>query len=131
MNYDGRVFRVRSTSDNGEVDDATRFVYRQFGDRLTGSYRGGEIAEGHLLGCVDADGTLSFCYHHVTTGGELRAGRCTSTPTRTDEGRLVLKESWQWLTGDRSRGTSELIEVDPGDMPHPAPHDASPRPGAG
>jgi hypothetical protein len=130
MNYDGRVFHVRSNSDNGEVGGETLFRYRQSGDRLTGSYHGGEIAEGHLLGRVADDGTLSFCYHHVTTAGELRAGRCTSAPTRTDEGRLVMKERWQWLTGDRSRGTSELIEVDPGDMPHPSPHDASPHPGA-
>lgn len=110
LDYDGRVFVVRSNSDNGEVGDGTVFRYRQAGDRLTGTYAGGAVEEGHLVGTVHPDGSLSFLYHHRTTEGELRAGRCTSVPARDADGRLVLRERWQWFTGDRSRGTSELVE---------------------
>jgi len=117
IDYDGRVFRVRKNTENGEVGGDTRFFYEQTGDRLAGTYRGGAIDEGHLLGRVLPDGHLEFCYHHITVDGELRAGRCTSLPERTDEGRLVLKETWQWFTGDRSPGTSELIEVTPDEAP--------------
>jgi len=112
VNYDGRVFVVRDNSDNGEVGGGTVFHYHQTGDRLTGTYEGGLIEQGHLVGSVHPDGSLTFVYHHVTTGGELRAGRCESEPTRDDAGRLVLRERWQWFTGDRSKGTSELVEVD-------------------
>lgn len=111
IDYDGRMFTVRSNSDNGEVSGQTTFLYEQTGDRLTGTYEGGSIEEGHLVGTVHPDGSLTFVYHHVTTEGELRAGRCESTPERDSDGRLVLRETWQWFTGDRSQGTSELIEV--------------------
>jgi hypothetical protein len=110
LDYDGRVFVVRSNSDNGEVGDGTVFRYRQVGDRLTGTYAGGAVEEGHLVGTVHADGSLSFLYQHRTTAGELRAGRCTSVPDCDAEGRLVLRERWQWFTGDRSQGASELVE---------------------
>jgi len=111
IDYDGRVFTVRSNSDNGEVSNQTTFRYEQTGDRLTGTYGGGAIEQGHLVGSVHPDGSLTFVYHHVTTSGELRAGRCESKPTRDDAGRLVLREHWQWFTGDRSKGTSELVEA--------------------
>lgn len=111
VNYDGRVFAVRDNSDNGEVGDGTVFHYHQTGDRLTGTYEGGSIEQGHLVGSVHPDGSLVFVYHHVTTGGDLRAGRCESEPTRDDAGQLMLRECWQWFTGDGSTGTSELVEV--------------------
>lgn len=110
IDYDGRRFRGRSNSDNGEVGGGTRFHYHQRGDLLWGEYRGGAVEEGHLLGTVHPDGRLSFTYHHRNTRGELMAGRCESTP-RFEEGRLVLAESWQWLTGDQSAGSSEVEEI--------------------
>lgn len=112
VNYDNRVFAVRDNSANGEVGDGTVFRYHQTGDRLTGTYEGGAIEQGHLVGTVHVDGSLTFVYHHVTTGGDLRAGRCESEPMRDDAGRLVLRERWRWFTGDRTMGTSELVEVD-------------------
>lgn len=59
---------------------------------------------------INYDGRLSFCYHHRNTDGVLMAGRCESTP-RWEGDRLVLDEAWQWLTGDRSKGTSVVEEV--------------------
>ena len=119
INYDGRVFRGVSNSENGEVDGSTLFVYEQRGKMLEGSYSGGSILQGHLIGSVNDDDTLDFVYHHVNEGGENMAGRCHSTPETKPEGRLVLHESWQWLTGDNSSGTSVVAEVDAGtDTPH-------------
>ncbi|PEN11223.1 n-acetylglutamate synthase [Longibacter salinarum] len=117
MHYDQRVFRVRQNTENGEVGAETYFRYEQTEDRLTGTYAGGTIAEGHLMGRVFPDGHLEFCYHHVTTDAHVRAGQCTSTPHRDEDDRLVLKEKWQWFTGDQSHGTSELIEVDRDEVP--------------
>ena len=110
MNYDGRRFRGRSNSPNGEVGGETVFLYRQDGEVLSGDYSGGAIVAGSLLGRVRADGSLEFLYQHLNRDGELMAGRCESTPRRVD-GRLVLAERWKWLTGDRSSGTSEVEEI--------------------
>ena len=59
--------------------------------------------------CPIHDGCLSFCYRRRNTGGVLIAGWCDSTP-RWEGDPLVLRESWQRLTGDRARGTSVVEE---------------------
>lgn len=43
--------------------------------------------------------------------GELMAGKCYSIPHQSSEGKLILKESWQWFTGEQTTGTSELEEI--------------------
>ena len=111
INYDNRAFRGRVNTDNGEVSDETRFHYRQEGARLWASYSGGSVITGLLLGHVNEDDSLEFVYHHINVDGELMAGRCCSTPTIESDGRLVMNESWQWMTGDQSAGTSQVEEV--------------------
>ena len=53
-------------------------------------------------------------YHHLNAAGQFMLGQCLSTPECLPDGRLRFKESWQWLSGDRSAGTSEIEEVGPG-----------------
>lgn len=111
MNYDNRIFRGRSNSGNGEVDNQTRFHYRQEDDRVWAEYSGGQVVRGHLQGKVHPDGSLEFVYHHENSNGELMAGQCRSHPSHDADGTLVLKESWQWFTGDQTPGISEVEEV--------------------
>ena len=73
---------------------------------------GGAIVKGHLIARVTEDGKLDMRYHHVNTDGEIMLGTCLSTPGKSDDGRLMFKEAWQWLSGDQSSGKSEIIEVD-------------------
>jgi hypothetical protein len=61
---------------------------------------------------VTEDGKLDMRYHHVNTDGEIMLPTCLSTPGKSDDGRLMFKEAWQWLSGDQSSGKSEIIEVD-------------------
>jgi hypothetical protein len=110
MNYDNKKFRGRSNSANGEVSGQTVFHYSQKDNVLTGTYSGGSVQTGHLLGTVNDDGSLDFLYHHRNTEGLLQAGRCHSIPSMV-EGVLVLSESWRWFTGDASEGFSEVEEV--------------------
>lgn len=110
MNYNDRVFRGKSNSENGEVSGQTQFHYHQCGDSVWADYSGGEIVSGHLQGKVYSDGSLEFVYHHENIKGELMAGKCRSYPDYVD-GNLVLKENWQWFTGDQSTGTSEVEEI--------------------
>jgi len=111
MDYNNRTFRGRTNSASGEVGGETLFHYYQEGDRLTGTYSGGTVVQGHLIGNVLPDGRLEFLYHHVNTSGELMAGKCNSVPSEDAHGKLVLQEEWQWLTGDRSSGQSEVEEI--------------------
>ncbi len=111
MNYNNRIFRGRINSETGEVDAQTRFHYRQEGGRIWASYHGGQVVTGHLQGKAHPDGSLEFLYHHENTQGELMAGQCRSVPTFDANGTLVLKENWQWFTGARNSGSSEVEEV--------------------
>ena len=112
-NYDGRVFVSLENTENGEVDDQTRFAYHQNGFSVWADYAGGDIVRGHLVGTTDEDGRLHFLYHHLKTAGELRAGECNSIPQKLPDGRLRLRETWRWLNGDCSAGTSIIEEQAP------------------
>jgi hypothetical protein len=111
MNYDGRRFRPVTNTPNGEVNGETLFHYFQQDDLLTATYSGGGIRHGQMTGRVYPDGSLHFLYQHISDTGEFRAGECRSIPHALPGGRLRLHESWQWLTGDQSRGESVVEEV--------------------
>lgn len=111
IDYNGKVFRPVSTSDNGEVDGDTRFHYRQAGRIVQCDYAGGSVVAGHLVGVVDDAGCIDMRYHQVNTQGVLMTGTCQSRPERLPDGRLRLHETWQWTSGDGSAGRSVLEEV--------------------
>jgi len=108
---DGKTFRSVANSANGEVSALTLFHYRQQGDIVTAFYEGGGIRLGQLLARVLPGGQLDMRYHHLNAAGQFMLGQCLSTPRRLPDGRLRFEESWQWLSGDRSQGTSEIEEV--------------------
>lgn len=111
---DGRVFRSLSNTDNGEVGAETIFRYSQRGEVVAAVYSGGAIVAGQLLARMLPDGTLDMRYHHLNRDGEFMLGRCRSVPEDLPDGRLRYHESWQWLSGDGSSGSSVIEEV-----PHP------------
>ena len=110
INYDGRVFRPISNTDNGETSDETVFLYRQVGHILTSTYSGGRIQQGHLIGLVDEQGRIDMRSHQVNDRGELMTGICRSTPEVLPNGKIRLHESWEWTSGDRTKGASVLEE---------------------
>jgi hypothetical protein len=38
-------------------------------------------------------------------------GICTSTPEEIENGKIRLHESWQWTSGNQSKGNSMLEEI--------------------
>lgn len=80
-NYNGKSFRPISNSGNGETSNETIFHYKQIGNILTSEYSGGKIKCGHLMGLVDKNG------------------------------KIMLHESWEWTSGDKSKGQSVLEEL--------------------
>ncbi|MGV3610257.1 MAG: n-acetylglutamate synthase [Fluviicola sp.] len=112
MNYHNKKFRPVSNTENGETSEETLFQYHQEGNLLTCSYSGGQIISGQLIGLVDESGNIDMRYHQVNRKGELMTGVCQSKPEILPDGRIRLHESWQWTSGDCSKGNSVLEEVD-------------------
>ncbi len=111
INYHNKRFRPVQNTANGETSADTIFLYQQQGNILTSEYSGGLIVKGHLIGLVDADGTIDMRYHQVNDRGELMTGRCQSRPELLPTGKFRLYESWQWTSGDGSAGESVLEEL--------------------
>jgi hypothetical protein len=73
-------------------------------------YAGGDIVKGHLLGKVVDNERLEFVYHHLNRNGEIMTGQCTSYPEWNAEGKMLLREYWQWTCKDHSKGESVIVE---------------------
>lgn len=111
MNYHNKKFKPIQTSDNSETSEATIFEYNQTGNILTSAYSGGKIKTGHLIGLVDQCGKIEICYHQVNLKGELMTGTCVSEPEIMSNGKIRLHETWEWTSGDYSKGNSILEEI--------------------
>ena len=111
MNYNNRKFKPVQNTEYGETSEATIFHYKQEGEILTCEYAGGEIAKGHLIGIVDDAGNIEMRYHQINLKGELRTGICNSKPEVMDNGKIRLHETWEWTSGDKSKGSSILEEI--------------------
>jgi hypothetical protein len=111
INYDNRRFVSVANTDNGEVTSDTIFQYHQDGDLVWATYRGGSVVFGALIAKADDAGRLEMRYQHLNAAGELMTGLCRSTPERLPDGRLRLREVWQWTSGDGSRGESVIEEL--------------------
>ena len=110
INYHNKTFRPVSNSENGETSSDTIFEYKQTGNILTSVYTGGKIVSGHLIGLVDEEGNIDMRYHQVNDKGELMTGKCYSRPEIRPDGRIRLHETWQWTSGDMSKGESVIEE---------------------
>lgn len=111
INYDNRVFSSVCAIGGGELRTSTLFVCRQRGDVVWATYAGGRVVHGTLLARVLSDGSLDARYQHLDCHGEFASGRSRSTPELTCDGRLRLREAWQWNGHDRATGTVVLEEL--------------------
>jgi len=110
VNYNGKIFRPVVNSENGETSNETVFIYQQTGNILTSEYSGGKIIKGHLIGLVDENGKIEMRYHQVNQKGKLMTGMCKSMPEILENGKIRLHESWEWTSGDKSKGSSIIEE---------------------
>lgn len=110
IDYNNKIFRPVSNTDNGETSNETVFVYKQTGNVLTSEYSGGKIIKGHLIGLVDENGNINMCYHQVNNKNELMTGICKSRPEILENGKIQLHEKWEWTSGDKSKGNSIIEE---------------------
>ena len=108
---DGKFFQSIENSENGEVSSETIFHYHQNNEIVSADYKGGNIRKGHLLGKMFTNGNLEFTYQHINIEGNLMLGQCISTLSVLPDGRYKYHENWQWINGDKSKGTSQIIEI--------------------
>lgn len=111
FSYNNKKFRAVKNTTNGETSEETIFLYKQTGNILTSKYSGGKIVEGHLMGLVSPSGHIDMRYHQVNTDGVLMTGECKSTPEILPNGKIRLHETWQWTSGDKSKGNSIIEEL--------------------
>ena len=111
IDYDDRVFASVSNSETGDVGAGTTFHYRQRADIVWATYQGGAVAHGHLIARLQADGSLDMRYHHITADGAMKTGKCHSRPEILIDGRIRLREQWQWIEGGTESGESIIEEV--------------------
>ncbi len=83
----------------------TKFHYKQVGNILSSEYSGGKILTGHLIGLEDKDGNIYVKYHQLMTG------ICKSKPEILNNGKIRLHKTWEWTSGDRSKGNSIIEEL--------------------
>jgi hypothetical protein len=110
-NLNKKRFRGVSNNSNGEVSSSTLFTYHQEGDVIWGSYEGGVIVRGSLIGKVTEDDIIEFNYTHINQDKTLLSGFCRSTIELLDTGKLRLHEQWTWTTGKEGQGESIVEEV--------------------
>ena len=111
ISYNEKCFIPRKNTENGEVDGNTVFLYHQNKNIIWADYSGGEIIKGHLVGTVAENGELDFYYQHINEQEQIRVGICHSVPNVLENGKIELSEKWQWLNGDKSKGSSLLVEI--------------------
>ena len=111
LDYHNRRFAGVTNAPNGQVSGDTVFHYQQHDRLLTGSYSGGSIRLGHLLGIVHEDSRLEFVYQHMDIHGILRSGHCVSVPEVLPDGRIRLHERWTWKYGGEGEGQSMVEEI--------------------
>jgi dihydrodipicolinate reductase len=111
FNYHNKKFCAVSNTPNSETSAQTIFHYRQEGNIVTAHYAGGSVVAGHLIGIVDEKGVIDMRYHQVNVRGELMTGVCRSVPELMDNGKIRLYETWQWTSGDESKGQSIIQEL--------------------
>lgn len=92
----------------GEVGAETVFEYHEEGDLVWARYSGGSVRLGHLVGLRAGD-ELEFRYSQLNTAGETSNGHCRSTIHRRPDGRLELRETWEWESRPGA-GSSTVVE---------------------
>ena len=110
MNLNNKKF-VTAENKSGLSSNETVFHYFQNGTTITGTYKGGAIVEGFLVGKQTQETKIELLYQCLTTQGELKAGESKGTISEIKDGKLKIEFDWNWLNGDLSGGKSTYLEI--------------------
>jgi N-acetylglutamate synthase-like GNAT family acetyltransferase len=103
---DNCAFRlILNDTDDATLPPGSVFFFRQTGDLIESSYRGGTVRRGHLIGSISGD-ELRFCWHQYIEDGSLQSGDGTIYVEMLPDGRRELRET---LSSVESTETNELL----------------------
>jgi hypothetical protein len=111
MNLAGTTFRAISNSKHGSINTETEMHFSSDEGIVIGSYTGGSVTTGHVIGKRLGDSEIEMLYQSVTVSGDIQAGRAHGRFVLDEEGRMHMYLDWQWLTGDGSAGQSEWLLI--------------------
>jgi len=110
MDINNKKF-VAVSNESGLSSSLTVFHYFQKDGKITGTYSGGAIVNGSIVGKQLNNDTISLLFQCLTDEGHLMAGQSTGKVSLNKDGRLELSFDWEWLNGDKSGGKSHYIET--------------------
>ncbi|WP_082460516.1 hypothetical protein [Pseudomonas mediterranea] len=96
---------------HGLSDAGTVFHYHVEENTISGTYQGGQIRMGNLVGRVTGPDTIELLYQCLTTDGEILAGWSRGTVGVDLAGRTTLIFIWGWLFGATGGGESNHVEL--------------------
>lgn len=111
FDFNNKKFALIQNSENGQVNNDTIFEYKQNGNLVTADYFGGTIKYGKIIADLQGD-KLSMLYQCLTIDNELKAGKAIAEISVSENEKIKLKLSWEWLANGNDKGTSEYIEID-------------------
>ncbi len=109
LNINNKQF-ITTGNQSGLSTEETIFHYFEKDAIISGSYKGGAITEGQILGKRVQENQLELLFHSVTEDGELKSGQSKGVISRNEEGKITLSFEWNWLNGDLTGGQSFYIE---------------------
>ncbi|MES2646734.1 MAG: hypothetical protein V4717_07675 [Bacteroidota bacterium] len=104
-----RRMRPKMNTINGEVSEETLFEYFQKDNIVWGTYSGGTIQRGVLIGRMAKNGDCQINYLQLNNGNEINTGVSQSATEFLNDGRIILYEDWEW-TGNKTGGGRSVIE---------------------
>jgi hypothetical protein len=105
-----RRFTVADNA-HGLSGTGTVFHYHVEEDAISGTYQGGQIRLGHLVGRAIGPDSIELLYQCLTMEGEMLAGWSRGTVGVDHAGRTTLSFVWGWLSGASGGGESSYVEL--------------------
>ncbi len=103
---DNCAFRlITNDTEDATTPPGSVFFFRQTGEVIESSYRGGPVRRGHIIGAIKGD-ELNFCWHQYVEDGRLQAGDGTIFVEMLPDGRRELRET---LSTAETTKTNELL----------------------
>lgn len=100
---------ITTGNESGLSSEETIFYYFEKDNIVSGSYKGGAIVEGQIVG-KRIGNNLELLFQSITIDGELKSGQSVGVISKNEAGKITLSFEWKWLNGDLSGGVSFYIE---------------------
>lgn len=97
-------------NDKGLSTKETIFKYSEKNGVITGSYKGGNIKKGQILGKRVGENELELLFHSITNDGELKSGKSKGVIAKDKKRKTTLSFDWYWFDQDVRKEKSFYIE---------------------